>query len=141
MYRDYVVAKRSVLPTSSSFTSNSYNLSELVKVSTVRSFFSRQKASKAKSNDAKTSTFENYTSTADEQLADEQLADEENIEDEAFQEQLTIDLEIQSADIRQSMNQMDMVENNSPVSTSKEALSSLENESNTKRSSGFPRKK
>ena len=113
-----------------------FDLSELVEVSTVRSFFSWQKASKVKSNNSKPSTFENNIPTTD-----EQLTDEENLEDEAFQEQLAIDLEIHSADIRQIMNQMDMSENNSSTSTSKRVLSSLENESNTKKSSRFPRRK
>jgi len=113
-----------------------FDLSELVKVSTVRSFLSRQKASKVKSNNSKPSTFENNIPTTD-----EQLTDEKNIEDEAFQEQLAIDLEIHSANIRQIINQMDVSENNSSTSTSKRALSSLENESSTKKSSRFSRKK
>lgn len=113
-----------------------FDLSELVKVSTVRSFFSRQKANKNKSDNTKTSTIENDTS-----ITDEQAIDEENIEDEAFQEQLTIDLEIESADIRQAINQIDLAENNSTVSTSKRAFSSLEKESYTKKSSRFPRQK
>ncbi len=113
-----------------------FDLSELVKVSTVRSFFSRQKTSKDKSNNAKFSIFEK-----DMPIADEQASDEENIEDEAFQEQAAMDLEIQFADIREAINQIDMVENNLAASTSKRALSSLENESNAKKSSRFSSKK
>ena len=52
---------------------------ELVKVSTVRSFLSRQKATKDKLNNPESSI-------------------SENIEDEVFEKQLAVDLEIQSAD-------------------------------------------
>ncbi len=69
------------------------------------------------------------------------IEEREDIDDEAFQEQLAIDLEMQSADIRQAIEQMDMTQNSSTVSTSKWALSSLENESNTKKSSRLSTKK
>ncbi|CAF3448578.1 unnamed protein product [Rotaria sp. Silwood2] len=115
-----------------------FALSELVKVSTGRSFFSRQKASKDKVNNPKPSTFEDNTL-----ITDEQYDSEEDIEEEAFQEQLAVDLELQLDDIRSIVNKHDIVENNSATTTSKRALSSLENEnlSHTRKSSRFPRKK
>ncbi len=69
---------------------------------------------------------QSHTSTTD-----EQVTDKENIE-EVFQEQLTIDLEIQSTDIRQTIDETDMAESNSAASTSKPALSSLEKKSSAK---------
>ncbi|CAF3329676.1 unnamed protein product [Rotaria sp. Silwood2] len=115
-----------------------FALSELVKVSTVRSVFSRENASKDKLNNLKPSTFEENSL-----ITDEQYDSEEDIEEEAFQEQLAVDSELQFDDIRSIVNKHDIVENNSATTTSKRALSSLENEnlSHTRKSSRFPRKK
>ncbi|CAF4578143.1 unnamed protein product [Rotaria sp. Silwood2] len=115
-----------------------FALSELVKVSTVRSFFSRESASKDTLNNPKPSTFKENSL-----ITDEQYDSEEDIEEEAFQEQLAVDSELQFDDIRSIVNKHDIVENNSATTTSKRALSSLENEnlSHTRKSSRFPRKK
>lgn len=115
-----------------------FDLSELVKVSTVRSFFSRQTASTNKVNNPKPSTFKDNSLTVA-----EQYDSEDNIEDETFQEQLAIDLELQFAHIRSTVNKKDMAETNLATAMSKRALSSLENENltHTKKSSRFPRKK
>ncbi len=69
---------------------------------------------------------QSYTSTTD-----EQVTDKANIE-ELFPEQLAIDLEIRSTDVRQTINKMDMTQSNSPASKSKPVLSSLEKESSAK---------
>ncbi|CAF1289540.1 unnamed protein product [Rotaria sordida] len=115
-----------------------FDLSELVKVSTVRSFFSRQKANNDKVNNPKPSTLEDNSL-----ITGEQYDSEEDIEDEAFQEQLAIDLELQLGDIRSTANKDNMAEINLATATSKRALSSFENEnlSHTRKSSRFPRKK
>ncbi|CAF4218003.1 unnamed protein product [Rotaria sp. Silwood2] len=115
-----------------------FDLSELVKVSTVRSYFSRQKASNNKVNNPKQSTLEDNSL-----ITGEQYDIEEDIEDEAFQEQLAIDLELQLGDIRSIANKDNMAEINLATATSKRALSSFENEnlSHTRKSSRFPRKK
>ncbi|CAF4160876.1 unnamed protein product [Rotaria sordida] len=115
-----------------------FDLSELVKVSTVRSYFSRQKASNNKVNNPKPSTLEDNSL-----ITGEQYDSEEDIEDEAFQEQLAIDLELQLGDIRSAANKDNMAEINLATATSKRALSSFENEnlSHTRKSSRFPRKK
>ena len=126
-----------------------FHLSELVKVGTVRSFFSRQKANKDRINDPKIPTFDSSTLTTAEQ--DDNEADNEgDNQDELFEEQLEIDLELQFADIRLTVIKGDVTENNLATvdndmvtATSKRALSSLENENSpyTKKSSRIPRKK
>ena len=107
-------------------------------MSTVRSFFSRQKASENRVSNPKPTTFEDNSL-----LIDEQYDSEEDIEEEALQEQLAIDLELQLADIRSTVNKDDITENNLAMATSKRALLSLENEnlSHTRKSPRFLRKK
>ncbi len=115
-----------------------FNLSELVKVSSVRSFFSRQKASKSKVNKPKPSTFDNNSLTTA-----ESYDSEESIDEEAFQEQMAIDLELQFTDIKSDLNKENMEENKLAAATSKRALTSLENEnlSHTRKSPRLTRKK
>ena len=115
-----------------------FDLSELAKVRTVRSFFLRQKASENRVSNPKPTTFKDNSL-----LIDEQYDSEEDIEEEALQEQLAIDLELQLVDIRSTVNKDDITENNLATATSKRALSSLENEdsSHTRKSPRFPRKK
>ena len=104
-----------------------FDLSELVKVGTVRSFFSRQKANSDKVNAQKSSILENNS-----EMASEQQDVEEDTEEEAFQDQLAIDLEVQHADIRGTVDKKDVIHNTSGAVTgaiiSKRMLSSLENE-------------
>lgn len=122
-----------------------FDISELVKVSTVRSFFSRQKATKVKKNDSKASSTEDNIGPSG-----EEYDEEENNEEEEFQEQLANDLELQFDDIRTNVIQRNTAENHSTTgensivtATSKRALSSLENDnfSHIRKSSRFPRKK
>ena len=115
-----------------------FDLSELAKVSTVRSFFSRQKASENRVSKLKPTTFKDNSL-----LIDEQYDSEEDIKEEALEELLTVDLELQLADIRSTVNKDNITENNLATATSKRALSSLENEdlSYTRKSPRFPRKK
>ncbi len=74
---------------------------------------------------------QSHTSTTD-----EQVTDKENIQ-EVFQEQLAIDLKIQSTDIPQTIDETDMAESNWAASISKPALSPLEKESSAKGHADF----
>ena len=114
-----------------------FDLSKLAKVNTVRSFFSRQKASENIVSNPKPTTFKDNGL-----LIDEQYDSEEDIEEEALQEQVAIDLELRLADIRSTVNKDDITENNLATATSKRALSSLKNEnlSHSRKSPRFSQK-
>jgi len=122
-----------------------FSLSELVKVSTVRSFFSRQKTNIQTLHQTKDSTDEDLHVSLPEQNNSD---DEEDDASEAFEEQLAIDLELQHDDIRsnymkQSSDGHDLTQlaNLSVATTSKRALTSFENDrpSLTRRSKKLPR--
>jgi hypothetical protein len=114
-----------------------FDITEFVKVSTVRSFFSRQKASIDNRNDPKPGALEDNSFTTT-----EQYDSEESNEDEAFEEQLAVDLELQFAYIRSTINNEDKGETNLTTTAAKRELSSLENENiiHKKKSPRFPRK-
>jgi hypothetical protein len=107
-------------------------------VSTVRLFFFRKNASKHKEINLKPSIFEDNNLTTG-----EQTDNKENFEDEMFQQPVTIEVVLQFADIRSTVNTKNMAENNLTTPTSKRAVSSLKNENllHTRKSSRFPRKK
>lgn len=122
-----------------------FSLSELVKVSTVRSFFSRQKTSIQKVNKEKSSPEE----VANDSFSGQYNSDAEDDDNEVFQEQLAIDLEVQHFNIRSEyMKEVPedpnatQLQNLSVNSTSKRTLTSLDNNrpSLTKRSTKLARK-
>lgn len=125
-----------------------FSLSELVKVSTVRSFFSRQKTKITTVNKTKDSTGEDaHVSLSDQHNSEE----EEEDNNETFEEQRAINLEVQRADIRSNYmkavsqeHDLTQLANLSVTATSKRTLTltSLDNERSSvaKRSSKLPRK-
>ena len=114
-----------------------FELSELVKVGTVRSFFSRQSTSRDKKQDLQSTATQSISITTAEENDIEEDTDEQ-----AFQEQLSIDLDLQLREIQLSAKKINTEETASATNITKRALSSLENEniSHTRKSSRFLRK-